>query len=295
MIDWFDIEQQIYANCGIRHDIRCLSRASGGGINDCYILGGSAQRVFVKINLARLFYMFEAEATGLTELHNTGSIAVPDVLCTGVSGKHSFIVLQVITFCSTPVNTTSYQNFGRQLAALHRHHKHYFGSECDNTIGSTPQVNKSMNNWLEFWSEQRLGFQLRLAREKEGSARMIEDGFRLAELSGALFSDPPDSSCLHGDLWQGNWGFDQSGDAVIFDPAHYYGDRETDLAMTQLFGQAPNDFYAAYQEAYPFNSGYAVRTTFYNIYHILNHYNIFGGSYANQAHRMILSVLSEIR
>lgn len=293
MSNWPDIIDQIQQNTGLTIDSRHLSPVTGGCINTAYLLGIGKQQVFIKTNCRNRLKMFEAEAEGLCQIANARAVRVPEVLCTGVSEDTAFIAMQAIQF-SAPV-TSSYRNFGQQLAALHHHRESRYGASLDNTIGSTPQTNSWSDDWCQFWRDHRLGFQLDLARRNHAPAALIDDGLRLRDECKSLFKHKPKASCLHGDLWQGNWAFDHTGLAVIFDPAHYFGDRETDIAMTTLFGRAPVDFYAAYHSAYKLDDGYSVRETFYNIYHILNHYNLFGGGYATQAHNMVQNVLSELR
>jgi fructosamine-3-kinase len=239
-----------------------------------------------------LIEVFRGEASGLTQLRLTGSIRVPDLYCTGISGNRSFIAMQGIKIGAA--QTHSYTLLGEQLAALHLHQSPTFGAEHNNHIGPTAQINTRSNNWFDFWREQRLGYQLQLAEQNGASARLVEDGYRLGARMQDLFDTEPAASCLHGDLWQGNWGFDQQGRPLIFDPAHYYGDREADIAMTRLFGAAQSDFYTAYQYHYPMSDNYRQRQIFYNIYHILNHYNLFGGRYLDQAQTMIQKLLADL-
>lgn len=293
MNNWPDILDQIQQNTGLSPDLRDLRQVSGGSISSSFILGSDTQEIFVKVCHCKHLEMFKAEAAGLSAIANTNTILTPGVLCTGHSAKVSFIAMQALTL-QDRVPVSSYREFGEQLANLHRNQHPYFGAEFNNTIGTTPQTNTLSNSWFEFWRVHRLGYQLELARKNGASIALIEDGQRLNEKFEALFDVPPKASCLHGDLWQGNWGFNKTGVAVIFDPAHYYGDRETDIAMTTLFGRAPPDFYAAYTAAYPLRDGYATRESFYNLYHILNHLNLFGGSYGKQAHKMVLMLLSEL-
>ncbi|MGZ8947750.1 MAG: fructosamine kinase family protein, partial [Methylococcaceae bacterium] len=171
----------------------------------------------------------------------------------------------------------------------------YFGWHRDNTIGSTLQINNQSNDWLTFWREQRLGFQLKLAGNNGYGGSLQANGECLCSDMAILFNDyMPQPSLLHGDLWAGNAAVDKLGSPVIFDPACYYGDREADLAMTELFGGFSRDFYAAYQAVWPLDDGYDVRKTLYNLYHILNHLHLFGGGYLRQAESMMAMLLSEI-
>ena len=180
------------------------------------------------------------------------------------------------------------------LAALHRTVAEAYGWRRDNTIGSTPQLNEWSGHWLEFLCERRIGHQLDLALRR-GNKRLSQRGEELLERMGDLFTDyTPVASLLHGDLWAGNSAATPGGEPVVFDPAVYYGDREADIAMTELFGGFGPRFYAAYNEAWPLDPGYRVRKTLYNLYHIINHFNMFGGGYGGQAERMIDQLLSEL-
>ncbi len=293
MIDWHDITAQINTASGLTLNASVVKSVGGGSINSAYLLGEPNQGVFVKTNRPNQLGMFLAEAAGLASLSEANAIAVPTVYCTGKTRGVAFIAMQALKIGRA--KTASKQQFGSQLAAMHRFQKQRFGAAINNTIGYTQQVNTWHDNWFTFWRENRLNFQLDLAKNNGAAAALIDNGFDLSERFEVLFDSTPKAACLHGDLWQGNWGFDESGQPLIFDPAHYFGDRETDIAMTKLFGRASDDFYAAYQDAYPLRPDYAIRETFYNIYHILNHYNLFGGGYADQAQKMIQSVLSEIR
>ena len=175
---------------------------------------------------------------------------------------------------------------------MHSYTGEQFGFEIDNTIGTNPQPNTFENDWVEFWRQHRLGFQLSLARENGFGNELFETGMELNQRVAKFFQDySPVPSLLHGDLWSGNQGADSSGQPVIFDPACYYGDHEADLAMMELFGQPGNEFFSAYNEVFPIDAGYSQRRELYNLYHILNHANLFGGSYASQAQRMINQLL----
>jgi fructosamine-3-kinase len=173
---------------------------------------------------------------------------------------------------------------GRMLATLHRHTGERFGWERDNWIGLAPQKNGWSDDWIGFFRDCRLAPQLaRAALEREAQPL-------IAVLPSFFDGYLPQPSLLHGDLWSGNAGFLRDGSPVIFDPAVYYGDREADLAMTELFGGFPPAFYAAYREAWPLDSGYEQRRDLYNLYHVLNHANLFGGGYVAQARRLIAAL-----
>lgn len=267
---------------------------AGGCINSAWRIEGCGQRYFVKLNDPGKASMFEAEAEGLRVLAGQSSLRVPTPLCWGATEQHAYLVLEYLDLCS-PASLT-WEVLGRGLAELHTHIQSRFGWQRDNTIGSTPQVNQWHDDWVSFWREQRLGFQLKLAHRNGYRGSLQGKGEKLLSQMESFFPGyRPVASLLHGDLWSGNCGADKNGKPVIFDPAVYYGDRECDLAMTELFGAFPPCFYAAYRESYPLDPGYNVRKTLYNLYHILNHANMFGDGYAAQAERMVERLLSEIK
>ncbi len=184
---------------------------------------------------------------------------------------------------------------GRALAELHRVTGREFGWHRDNTIGTTPQRNATADDWATFFRDRRIAPQLAFAADNGYRGRLQSDGERLlAAIPGLLAGHAPPPSLLHGDLWSGNAARLATGEPVIFDPAVYYGDREADLAMTELFGGFGADFHAAYREAWPIDAGYSLRRTLYNLYHVLNHLNLFGGGYLGQAEAMIRRLLAEV-
>ncbi|MBN4080558.1 fructosamine kinase family protein [Beggiatoa alba] len=267
------------------------ARVAGGCINTAYRIGSDSKHYFVKFNSADNLTMFEAEAEGLAELAKAKAVRVPLPICTGVMQQQSYIVMEYLSL----TGRGSMADFAEQLVAMHRHAQTEFGWQRENTIGSTHQENKLDANWQSFWRQQRLGFQLNLAKAKGANKRLLQKGERLhADLSSFFGSYQPTASLLHGDLWSGNVAFEASGQAVIFDPATYYGDREADMAMTELFGGFSSDFYAHYQALWPLDDGYRVRKDLYNLYHILNHFNIFGGGYESQAEGICDRLLASI-
>ncbi len=290
---WTSVSEQISA--ATKEPFEPVARRSVGGgcINSAYVLEGAKRRYFVKTNRASALEMFQAEAEGLDELARANAVRVPQPVCAGSTGDIAYLVMEYI-----PLGGSQRQAAGRlghELAALHSTTSDAFGWYRDNTIGSTPQVNRVNRDWPEFWRTRRIGYQLSVAAENGYGGRLQRQGERLLADLSAFFSDHyPEPSLLHGDLWSGNHAVDDSGNPVIFDPATYYGDRETDLAMTELFGGFPPAFYHAYGETWPLDSGYPVRKTLYNLYHILNHLNLFGGGYRGQAEHMMDSLLSEI-
>lgn len=167
-----------------------------------------------------------------------------------------------------------------------------FGWSHDNHIGATPQPNGWQEDWIHFWREARLGYQLKIAADNgvrfEGSERLLD------RLDTFFTGHRPAASLLHGDLWSGNIAFTSTGEPVVFDPACYYGDRECDLAFTSLFGGFPRAFYEAYDAAWQRDEGRRSRHDLYNLYHVLNHFHLFGGSYREQAQQMIHSLNAQM-
>lgn len=269
-------------------------RVAGGSINSCARFESSRGPLFVKHGETSSLEMFRAEAEGLVELSNARAVRVPEVIAVGEHQGTAFLALEWIDLHNGSASSES--KLGELLAAQHRVTRERFGWHRDNTIGSTPQVNRPGDDWVEFVRERRLLPQLALARRNGAGADLIDSGHRLCESLGRfLDGHRPLPSLLHGDLWGGNWGVDASGAPVLFDPAVYFGDREADLAMTRLFGGFGAPFYAAYEAAWPLDAGAATRVTLYNLYHVLNHFNLFGGGYQRQALSMIQRLLAQLK
>lgn len=276
-----------------REFVPAQTRDVGGGcINRALVLDDGTRRYFVKCNDTARLAMFEAELAGLRELAAARAVRVPQPLCAGATGANAYLVLEYLELGH---RDEAMETLGRQLAQLHRRTTEKFGWQRDNTIGSTPQDNTPADDWIEFWRERRLGFQLRLAAANGYGGALQRKGERLLEVVDRFFTDyRPVASLLHGDLWSGNAAALPDGQPVIFDPAVYFGDRETDLAMTELFGGFGARFHAAYREAWALDPGYRERRTLYNLYHVLNHLNLFGGGYGAQAERMMDTLLAAV-
>lgn len=250
---------------------------------------------FLKGNEFAKAPMFEAEASGLRSIAKAGAVRVPEVVALGSDEGEdlSWIALEWLEL--SPLDARGGAKLGAALAAQHRRPQPKFGWPRDNFIGSSPQSNVLADEWLDFWRAHRLQAQLRLAAHNRLPSSMIDRGERLLADCGAFFAGyAPEKSLLHGDLWGGNAASLDDHTPVIFDPAIYVGDREAEVAMTELFGGFPPDFHAAYRNAWPLADGYATRRDFYNLYHVLNHANLFAGDYVRDSERRIEKLLAEI-
>jgi protein-ribulosamine 3-kinase len=260
----------------------------GGDISAAWRVGDA----FIKTGNSDALDMLEAEAEGLRELAAANAIRVPHVFACGVTGNDAYLAIEWIGF-DRPTREAE-RRCGEQLAALHRNTKDRFGWHRGNTIGLTPQHNDWCDNWVEFFRQHRLEYQLQLAERNGFGGELQAIGVRLCENFDTLFRDyTPLPSLVHGDLWGGNWGA-TNGQPVIFDPAVYYGDRESDIAMTRLFGGFGPGFYSAYQENWPMEPGHEDRLKLYQLYHVLNHLNLFGGAYLDRAIQLIRHLNSRI-
>ncbi|MDX1516284.1 MAG: fructosamine kinase family protein [Woeseiaceae bacterium] len=254
----------------------------GGDINAAWRVDSGDDRLFVKSTTADKLAMFEAEAEGLEEIAASGTIRVPEVIASGQTDDNAFLALEWLDFeaPTTAVETA----LGERLAAMHAHTADRFGWHRDNTIGLTPQVNSRHDDWIQFFRRHRLDFQLDLAARNGYGGDVQSLGRQLADNLDKLFEgDEPEPSLLHGDLWSGNWAA-TDGEPVIFDPAVYYGDRESDIAMTRLFGGFGRAFYDAYDASVRQTNGSRSnrgdeREALYQLYHLLNHLNLFGSGY----------------
>ena len=235
----------------------------------------------------------DAEREGLAAIAATSTVRIPEFIDEGRDEERAWLLLEWLDLGA--LGPASAGSLGTLFAALHRVPQKRFGWERDNFIGGSVQRNGWSDDWLGFWREKRLVAQLRMAAKNRLPSRMIDRGERLAADCEAFFRNyVPARSLLHGDLWGGNAGQLPDGTPVIFDPAVYVGDREADIAMTTLFGGFPRDFHAAYDEAWPLHDGYRVRSELYNLYHVLNHANLFAGGYVAQSQATIERLLSEI-
>ncbi|MBI5752485.1 MAG: fructosamine kinase family protein [Hydrogenophilales bacterium] len=289
---WTALSQHITDATGVPFQARRRRSVGGGCINHAYVAEDGRQRYFVKTNTLDKAAMFAAEAAGLQAILAGRTLRAPQPICHGVADGRAYLVLEFIAMENGGGHSAAL--LGEQLAAMHRVTASRYGWEIDNAIGATPQINTWRDDWIRFYGEHRLRFQLDLAA-RNGYPIQAKGEKLIDRLPSFFTSYQAQPALLHGDLWGGNWGEDSQGKPVIFDPALYYGDREADLAMTELFGGFPAPFYVAYAAAHPLDAGYATRKDLYNLYHILNHFNLFGGGYGGQAARMIDRLLAELQ
>ncbi len=284
------VASEVSRQAGVRCRAAPERRVAGGSINHSYRWETSGAPLFVKVAEGAALPMLQAEAAGLEELRRAAAVRVPQVLGCGAAGGHAFLALEWLE--RGAAGEACEERLGRGLAAQHQVTAREFGWTRDNTIGSTPQANGPLPDWGEFFRERRLRPQLTLAWHNGYGALLGDAGERLLERVPLLLATHrPAASLLHGDLWGGNWFATTDGEPVVFDPAVYYGDRETDLAMTRLFGGFGPGLYRSYTAAAPLPPGAPLRAELYNLYHVLNHANLFGSSYARQARAMIERLL----
>lgn len=265
-------------------DVAVLRRrpVGGGSINRTEAVDlTSERRIFVKTNTSDHTGLFEEEARGLRALHASGGPRIPVPYAIGTGTRDQILIMEYIA--GGRKNPVFYRELGVSLATLHRMRRNRrCGFDRDNHIGETPQKNGWDGNWFRFFGEKRLIFQTRLARHRGyDDGRMERQAAKLVERLPDILPplDDGTASLLHGDLWGGNIMAGEDGEPVLIDPAAYFGHREADLAMTRLFGGFGSDFYRSYHETWPLQPGFDERADVYNLYHLLNHLNLFGRSY----------------
>lgn len=251
---------------------------SGGCISDTKkIILSNNEEYFIKINIAS--ELFTKEANGLNEIRKANCIRVPEVIFV----CNDFILLEFINQ-SKPIKNF-FEDFGRKFALMHKYNSDNFGFYEDNFIGSTVQKNipnkNEKTNWTEFYWNNRLFFQYKLAEKNGFADKLLTESFlKLEKIFNNILDIPNEKpSLLHGDLWSGNYITYENGEVCLIDPAVYYGNREADLAMTKLFGGFNSYFYSAYNETFPLIEGWQKREEIYKLYHLINHLNLFGRSY----------------
>ena len=289
MVDWKVLEHTFAQHLPADWKGMEVDSCGGGCINEAYRLRlKDGSEYFAKLNHSDKLEMFSAEAEGLAAMAGAG-MRVPDVKFWGQGGGKAFLVLQSLPLRSR--DAQSDRALGKMLATMHRTQSasHQFGWGRENTIGETPQINDWTENWADFWAVKRLQYQLHLAEIRAGEPLPLTNEL-LDAIPRFLDGHRPVPSLLHGDLWGGNAEATmEDGKLVpyVFDPACYFGDRECDLSFTEMFGGFSPEFYEGYKEEWPIDDGYESRRELYNLYHILNHYHLFGGGYGRQAHLLM--------
>lgn len=288
------VEEVARGALGARFRIAQAEPAASGCIHQNWIAGHEAQRVFVKTSAAVNLPVFEAEADALASLAASNTIRTPAVVASGANGNHAFLILEYLPL--RPMQAAEAERCAEALARLHGTVGEHYGWHRDNFIGLTPQQNSPKPDWPAFFARQRLAPQFAEAARRGYRGDLQAHGERIIDKIGAFFLERrPEPALLHGDLWSGNIAVMPDGEPVVFDPASYYGDREADFAMSELFGGLPDRFYLAYTRAAPLSEGYPQRRTLYNLYHMLNHLNLFGASYLRQVERMARELSEYLR
>ncbi|MEM7207739.1 MAG: fructosamine kinase family protein [Pseudomonadota bacterium] len=287
------IEVRLRDAIGNRVDVQNLVALSGGDINRAARVITNHGDYFAKYNSSEFIEMFSAERDALDEIAATGTVRVPQPVATLQSDTCAGLLLEYLPLSNRNPNWSA---LGERLAQMHSHTADLHGWCRDNTIGATVQINRQTESWSEFWRDSRMTPQLQMAAQNGAPQTLLDAGDELRRKLDQVFaSHTPQPSLLHGDLWSGNAGFLEDGTPVIFDPASYFGDSETDLAMSELFGGFEHAFYHAYTSARPADEGYALRKSVYQLYHLLNHFNLFGGMYASRCEQLMRSILRAIR
>ncbi|NEV94721.1 fructosamine kinase family protein [Psychroflexus sp. YR1-1] len=258
--------------------IKSAQALRGGDINSVFLLKGWNGNVVVKVNKASAFpKMFQKEANGLSALKSTQAIDVPEVLGYGDFKTRTYLMMEYKP--SGQADQGFWELFGQQLADLHRNTQETFGFMEDNYIGSLPQYNGSAASASEFYIEQRLEPQVKMAKDNGYEFENIESFYQ--KLEEMIPDETP--SLIHGDLWSGNYLVNSEGKPCLIDPAVAYAPREMDLAMMKLFGGFDDKLFQAYDESFPFEKDWEKRIALWQLYHILVHVNLFGGHYYQRA------------
>ena len=281
-----DLIREISLHSGI--DLQCTDEAVRLAAKQPIHLRTHSQEAayFLKVGSKNDVNRFVAEARGLELIALTNTVHTPEVFSVGNVGDNAYILMEFLDI--RPQTKHSALELGKQLAIMHKTKADYFGLNQTNWIGLTKQLNKQETDWVVFYKDQRLLPQLEMAYSKGYSAALEDKATHLLNNLDVFFEDySPVSSLLHGDLWSGNWGTLCNNKPVIFDPAVYYGDHEADIAMTLLFGGFSQEFYESYNSIWPVSSGFNIRQDLYNLYHVINHLNIFGISYLLQSENLL--------
>ncbi len=290
-MDWkSELENILSESQGEKITIWNYSYVGGGSINETFQISTSIGTLFVKKNSASQYpEMFQREAAGIKILSEANEIDVPKVITFGEGTRDAFLILEFIE--AEGRKKDFWSDFARKLGNLHRHSADYFGLEHDNYIGSLPQHNRKHHTWIDFFREERLSVQVKMAMDSgamgSGEVRLMEKFY--SRMDNIFPVEPP--SLIHGDLWGGNFMVNAMGEPVIIDPAVYYGNREMDLGMSKLFGGFNSSFYKYYNQYFPLEKGWEERLDYCNLYPLMVHVNLFGGGYMNS----VLLILKRFR
>lgn len=260
-------------------DVANITHLPGGMFHQFYIYDTDVGRFFVKTGKTDWLPYFEAEAKSLRTIDDTASVKVPTPHYYGKCDKGSFLILDYIPLSSH--TAVSQKLLGSQIAKMHQTKTaNSFGFEFDTTIGANKQINKWTRDWIDFYRDYRLRYQLKLVESNHKDQEIKKLGDKLCErLSDYFKGIKVIPSLLHGDLWSGNTGVDAKGNPVVYDPGSYYGHHEAELGIMKVFGGFSSDFFDAYHAHLPKEVGFEQREKCYKLYHCLNHYNLFGESY----------------
>lgn len=270
--------------------ITSIESVSGGDINNAYhVQVQDKQSYFVKHNsYLNGGEMLKAEAFGLQYLNTHSTFKIPKVINVCSVDEDHFLILDFIV--SGKASHHDYFRFGQRLAEMHKASQNKCGFAKDNFIGKLSQKNDWSSNWKDFYINNRLRYQFDLAIKKRIFTSGILKHLEILDMHWDIHIPEEPSSLLHGDLWSGNYLVAENGEITIIDPAVYYGHREIDVAMTRVFGGFPKDFYTGYQDTFPLENGFEQRQALYQLYPILVHTNIFGGSYADQVIQILEAI-----
>lgn len=288
------LDDAIQSLFGSSVKVESRHHVSGGDINEAYgLLLSDGSHIFMKSNRGKNEAFFAAEASGLSAIAQTNTIGTPHIFCTGKEGSGEGYAFLLMEFVEEGRRIPDYWTvFAKQLAAMHQADTSgmgvngKYGFIQDNFIGERNQVNRAEQSWISFFRDCRLRPQFRSAASYFDSAwqKKVE---KLLERLEELLVEPEHPALIHGDLWSGNFITGSDGKAWLIDPAVYVGHAEADLAMTELFGGFSPTFYQEYRKAFPMQPGYENRRDIYNLYHLLNHLNMFGSAYLSSVKRIV--------
>lgn len=301
-MNWTAFSTALSEHLNRQIQIQTAHSVSGGDIHQAYQLQTNIGNLFLKLNNAQSLPLFATEARNLQAISASNTLICPQAFGFGLfESQQAWLLMEYLELKNTGDDFQRGCDLALMHQKIHRDPKtntaplQPFGWFEDNYIGHTLQKNHWHSDWVSFYGEQRLRPQLEFAQLRGASSKLYDLGSQLIEQLPFWFQNyQPQASLLHGDLWGGNSAFNANGNAVVFDPACYYGDRETDLAMTELFGGFSPAFYDGYNDVLPLDVGYARRKPLYNLYHVLNHFNLFGGHYQQQSEQLIQALLKQV-